>query len=266
MKKIIYIFIFLLPFILISCEKIIKEETTTETQPLEIIDTSNLIASENYTSVSVYSNYTNETFIHGVVRKVNYNSMKNEFSLSFAGGDKYCGIDDPEEYIDKLRLLTLDELGVNPIIYFTSSHDQGNKQLYCKIKYITINELLFKYDNLNYVINITMDFHQNKINANNKYIGKSIGIIGKIEGVEYIKFEGQERPTVIIEPLLSGEIAGKIPKINCYLSSEEEAIKLKRGSVIVIAGIFNSYIENEKGSSILITSNINPCKILDVTK
>jgi len=268
MKKIIYIFIFLLPLLLFGCEQeALIETTTTETQPLEIIDTSNLILSENYTSVSVNKNTTQRTLIHGVVREVGYSSA--QYYLYFEGGDKYCAIDDePEENIENIRLLTLDdldELGVRAIIYFTTSTFLVNKKLnYCEIKYIRINELLFKYDNLNYVTNINWDFLQNKINANNKYIGKSIGILGKIEGVEYIKFEEQERPTVIIESVIEidGVTVNANYKINCYLSSEEEAIKLKRGSAIVIAGIFKSYIENEKGSD----SHIKPCKVLEVTK
>ena len=266
MKKILLTLIFLLPLLLFGCEQeALIETTTTETQPLEIIDTSNLILSENYTSVSVNKNTTQRTLIHGVVRKVGYSSTQKEFYLYFEG-DKYCTIDDePEENIDNIRLLTLDDLGVRPIIYFTTSTFLVNKKLnYCEIKYIRINELLFKYDNLNYVTNINWDFLQNKINANNKYIGKSIGILGNIAGVEYVKFEDQELPTVIIESFI--EIDGvKINanyKINCYLSSEEEAIKLKRGSAIVIAGIFKSYIENEKGSD----SHIKPCKVLEVTK
>jgi len=249
MKKIIYTFIFLLPLLLFACSSN-QDETKTDTQPLEIIDTSNLIVSEGSVIPEIGINNTNTGWGKGIIEEMFM--MTSLVIIRFENtntGNRSCGIDLED---NKLGLIVLDDLQIKPTIYYIRNNNK------CEINYLKLNDLIFKYKNFNYVTNIFLDFRENKINANNKYIGKSIGILGDISSVEYVKYGDQELPTVIIESVIMDEDL-KRPKINCYLSSEEEAINLKRGSAIVVAGIFKSYIESEKK----LTAHLKPCKVLD---
>jgi len=290
MKKIIYILIFILPLLLFACSSN-QDETNTETQSLEIIDTSNLIVNERE-SIDVYElikekkatlessgsleteriSLSDNLLISANLtgyHEGNININRDENQTIFSRND--------DQVTCKGRGLSDDFISLlpNSQIYFTSTYmstytryprewDKNQRKMLefyrynlflfsnCEIKFFKFNDNIYDVSKFTTESYIKNKYKENKYKADKNFIGKTLILLGETTNIDYLTYKEKEFPTVIINEIT-----------NCYLSTEEESLSLVNNSNIMIAGIFKSY-EQETENSQTSLINLEPCKVLEI--